>query len=138
MVKSYYHYFIHTMSDFLLDRAQEANANPRTNSGHKRVPTEGSGQRDGRRHNNSHAEHPKTLKESTLVCQLSLLIFAIVEGPANKSLGYRVWWSTQDQSIWTCQWDDPAAFGTSSRVESAARRECQAFRFSQRCQDANS
>ncbi|KAI0905559.1 hypothetical protein F4823DRAFT_566645 [Ustulina deusta] len=46
------------------DRAQEANAGPRTNSGSKRAPIEGSGPREGRK-NTSHAEHSKVPKEST-------------------------------------------------------------------------
>ncbi|KAI0967091.1 hypothetical protein F4678DRAFT_259013 [Xylaria arbuscula] len=48
------------------DRAQEANGGPRTNSGSKRAPIEGSGPREGRR-NLPHAEHSKSLKESTPV-----------------------------------------------------------------------
>ncbi|KAI1297585.1 hypothetical protein F5Y03DRAFT_278566 [Xylaria venustula] len=45
---------------------QEANGGPRTNSGSKRAPIEGSGSREGRR-NLPHAEHSKSLKESTPV-----------------------------------------------------------------------
>ncbi|KAF2973090.1 hypothetical protein GQX73_g461 [Xylaria multiplex] len=46
-----------------IDRAQEANAGSRTNSGSKRAPVEGSGPREGRK-NIPHAEHPKVPKES--------------------------------------------------------------------------